>query len=400
MSGPVARFRTLTHLISLLLLISTYAKIGHAEALSLDVLITNLANHHGNFTSLSFDASYRYIQLDPESQQPMRESRQVAFVYVDSATDSFKRVLEVYRPKPDKPDEFYTYMRNHNLWTGGIGYNWGGPREDRPATISSLGKAIVNSVSVAAGGELLQGTIASQKPLREVLSENTTFSSVQNKQNVGGNPCYVVTSTGVHGDYRIWVDARDGCSIRKCVIRKTADSFSIAGKPLGEYGISKRLFVYENVSLEEINGVCIPTAATIRKETVYSDGTEDIWLTEVKIDNVEFAPDFSGVFEPNIPDGTQVANLDTPGIMYTWKEGAPSPTMQAEELDALLESSVEFVEQAPLPQNSRAHTGDEGMGQEMQPRRKASIVVFALSIFLAAAVLCFGFLSLRRRLRR
>lgn len=136
LSGPVARFRTLTHLISLLLLISTYAKIGHAEALSLEVLITNLANHHGNFTSLSFDASYRYIQLDPESQQPIRESRQVAFVYVDSATDSFKRVLEVYRPKPDKPDEFYTYMRNHNLWTGGIGYNWGG--QERTARLRFL----------------------------------------------------------------------------------------------------------------------------------------------------------------------------------------------------------------------------------------------------------------------
>jgi RNA polymerase sigma factor (sigma-70 family) len=153
-------------------------------------------------------------------------------------------------------------------------------------------------------------------------------------ETVDGHDCMVVRLSGIHGDYRLWLDPQVGYLPRRVDVEKSAQHRFDRYEKVGEInprdvGNAKDLstvawrFKMHSIDIEMIDGAFAITEARIEERRVF---TGDIYVTtdkELKMEALDRTPNFKnfGAFVPDLPNGTTLA-VGRDGRTYVWSNGA------------------------------------------------------------------------------
>jgi thiol-disulfide isomerase/thioredoxin len=138
-------------------------------------------------------------------------------------------------------------------------------------------------------------------------SENLTVH--ERPEEIAGHPCRVVEGDTEKGHYQAWIDVNCGYQLRQIEIQQ-ANEF---------------LFTMKDVTLEQIDGVWVPTRGTSRERVFYPNGAKDDLRCEMVRRNVTFKPDFNkiGAFQMDLPEGTRLINYQDRKTRYVWHNNKP-----------------------------------------------------------------------------
>lgn len=163
--------------------------------------------------------------------------------------------------------------------------------------------------SLLHGGQALDGYLASDlEPLPAVLRSAKKVSVRPASELVGDTPCVVVDATSKSGRYTVWVDEKDGATVRKAdVVKHNGDQYNSL-KKLGALKIdgtpvAQTRFTMDNVVVETIQGKTVPVRATLQTTYTLTDGRTQTVRQDHTRASLDLAPDFDGLdaFRMRIP---------------------------------------------------------------------------------------------------
>jgi hypothetical protein len=211
--------------------------------------------------------------------------------------------------------------------------------------------------------------------LSESMKNADTLVLLDEMETVGGNACYVLESSGPRGHHKVWIDPEHGYHIRKAFIEKKADDLYGTDTVAG-VGNSSFKTLIEVVKFENVDGVWFPVEATEDRTwgTLEKDGTEKFRNSRVTTtrSNIHFNPDFQtlGAFVMDLPDGTTLQNLESPGAEYVWINGAIRPYVEPHAPD-IAEPEMDRVKQERRPTQKTVVGTPTDLANTDQPTKEA-----------------------------
>jgi hypothetical protein len=172
--------------------------------------------------------------------------------------------------------------------------------------------------------------------LSKVMVDSEARVTDQDARVGGDQHAVVVESRGAYGRHRAWFDPDAGFLPRLVEVEKAgSDIFgttTVAAlrieAPLNTFwpgGVIERVVEnIANVEIKEFDSAFIPVAFDFTQTRCYADGTSATQRTEFRVSDVDFDPTYApSDFKVTvaIPDGTPVAMLGVPQILYEWRDG-------------------------------------------------------------------------------
>jgi len=376
-----------------------------SDTLGVKEILGGMADADSKYHTLSITVDY----TDVKSQGGVNRYSQRVVVHKNGRTGQFEEKRTVRRATADNPEDLKLYMENHRLWTGDMAYSLGATvvSENQPLWISEKQSSIPTDLQDYNGGDLLRGAMDSSRPVWDLLREQGNIRLLDSGEEVEGFACHVLESDGPYGEVKIWVDTTHEFVVRKAMFLKDGDSLSSAGIPLRQYenGPHRLELTLDKVKVESIGGHYVPMAGELRSEVTKRDGATRATTTEVKIESIDFEPDFiqEGAFVLTVPDGTIVEDLDVEGLKYTWRDGKLVPLVEQQELRALRQKTEEIISEhlvgtatgelsiSPVLMPTKRGAVDEGVS------RHRSLLLLGSCAFLAGAASLSAFFWLQRR---
>jgi len=381
---------------SLLLLLGLLNLVSAAATPSLEEVVQAMQNADKRFSTHSMSVEH-HLQQKNKYFTKVTTRR-------DEATGRYERKTNHYVPSKEDAEKLELDMANHSLWDSQMGYIFGASRDStvNPLLVSKQPEQIVGDGRYA-GGELLRGTLGNPKPVWDVMVEQN--GQVQEeREEVDGVPCLVLKSDGEYGNITVWVDDAHGYVIRKLDEIKGPDSISYSGMKLREFpdGESQWEFHLDNVQVDKIDGHYVPVSGVYKRRNVSKGGA---WLSteQIRITSLNFNPDFAaeGAFKLDVPEGTEVWDLDVQGLKYTWNKGELVPMVDPEELEAIMQTTEQMVIAQGSPEPAQGHEIQLPQAADMTTTQSESkfSVRAAGSVLLAAIGCVLLFLALRNHKR-
>jgi len=269
--------------------------------------------------------------------------------------------------------EYHRRGTLRRLWDGRR--TWG-----RHDLIAATGREIVRgSVWSTNTGKLsmLEGDAArldgtaygDREPYYEILMKSADMGQIAlapEKEEISGNPCYVIEAKCAHGYYKVWIDPENGYNFRRLIVRKSANDLS-GDKPLSEVSVMREFEEELTISrIAQVAGFYVPMVGHMEVRGRNAKGREEHFTLDVERSNIDLKPDFDalGAFRMGFPDGTDITDEET-GIVYLWQQGRLVPrdveTIAKGVTDLLLSQGVgedsDRAEHTPVLDNIRARKG-------------------------------------------
>jgi hypothetical protein len=172
------------------------------------------------------------------------------------------------------------------------------------------------------GGTLFGRTnVNNNYSINDLLSSDTKMIMRPQMESVRGVLCYVLEATTKYGHVTAWIAPDKAYNAMKWMVIKGPNDL-VGDKPAGPK-VEKGTYELEVSEFQEINGVMIPKNASYISTIKISGAGSNVGRETYRVSQVSLNPDFKELkaFEPNVPEGTRVHLLDTPGILYVWQNG-------------------------------------------------------------------------------
>ena len=207
-----------------------------------------------------------------------------------------------------------------------------------PLYAADGGKYVTTALeSTMSFADALEGRLADPEPLTEILRHSADTRISDAGSLIEGQPCLGVTGQSRYGTCTLYCDPKMGYLPRKIVVVKTggdryasrrvADTRFVA--PSGRaMAPSKVTFTAGSMEFRRFGNVVLPVACHVSQRYDFSDGSWHIREMAVTREDVDLRPDLQnrpGLFEPDIPEGTPLANQDNLQLPYEWHGGKPVP---------------------------------------------------------------------------
>jgi len=329
-----------------------------AGALSAEDILQGMAEADKKYDELS-------MQMETTSEWSNGERYiDEQLIRKDGATGRFEEKLLNRHCTQDDPDNLVLDMERHMLWTGEMAYSLGAHVKSitQPLIVSKKPDGgFVTDYSCGSGGELFRGMLYIPRPVWEICREHGNTELQETREEVDGSPCYVIKSSGKHGEITVWVDAEHEFVIRKALVEKGPDCVVLADKRLKDYddpGL-KMVISLDNVRVELIDGHYVPMVGTRSLVDTNADGSTTTFTENVEIKSINFHPDFlsEGAFVLNVPEGTEVWHQDAP-VKGVWKNGAEVAVLSEEEMETIKEEIGQPSEPVDIAEGEAFEAGE------------------------------------------
>ena len=162
------------------------------------------------------------------------------------------------------------------------------------------------------------------KPVAELLAGGD-LNLRGEREEIGGEACYVLEADTDHGMVTAWLAPDKGCIALKCVIdKRPGDMAGSTRLPVGEQFASLGWRTEARATrIERIGGVFVPVEGELQYSAFPGSGGHPDRQCTVTRDHVDLSPGFEalGAFELDVPDGTRVRRGDRMGECFVWREG-------------------------------------------------------------------------------
>jgi len=179
-------------------------------------------------------------------------------------------------------------------------------------------------LDVPSYGGPIQGRIHgnNHKSVAELLSESVDLRLIDNREDINGESCYLLTATIMYGKVTAWIAPEKGYNALRWKIEKKSGEFFRGPEPARDE-FKMWVAVFEADEVKKIDDEYMITKGRFTQSTTLKDGKKEIVRYIYNLTDVDLNPDFEdiGAFQINLPEGTSVYQYDAPGIVYIWKQG-------------------------------------------------------------------------------
>jgi rhodanese-related sulfurtransferase len=188
--------------------------------------------------------------------------------------------------------------------------------------------------------------IGDDLPLATIFREAGTAQIRVRNESVGGHRTIRLETNTPTGNYVMWLDPAKRFQPRRIEIRRTENDLyagRLVGSPppelppgaisnLPAVPMKEHLTIVEVTQLVQFeDGIVVPTAARIQVTRSYANGqavtTEVLYRRTILPSIPGF--DAMSMFAAAVPEGSKVFIDDAPAILYEWRDGGESPTVDA-----------------------------------------------------------------------
>jgi hypothetical protein len=171
--------------------------------------------------------------------------------------------------------------------------------------------------------------------ITDILRMATNTRILDQREEVDGHTCFVLTgSRSPFGRYTLWCDPNCGYMPRKILIEKSGDD-TVGGRRIANMryvtegnrpvNLSKLVYTVDSMRFQQFGAAFLPIECRMTTRHEYVDGNWHVMDDTCKREKVELKPDLKGAFQPNLPNGFRLTNLETPNAPYEWRDGRPMP---------------------------------------------------------------------------
>ena len=215
-----------------------------------------------------------------------------------------------------------------------------------------LGNAAKTSLERLQFGSLLYGNPfgEGQQTLSDLLRESKISTDGKEYAIDGNRHLKLLEAHGKYGVIHFWLDPEADYVPRKVSMKKRGTDIldtkpvnslsDIGGKgtmwPTGK--LSEYEQVIDNVQVAKISNVLLIDAFTETEVYRFASGESLTMRNDVTISDLNLNPNFPAEYfqiSTEIPDGTEVRDLDNPQIVYEWRDGKIGKVLDKKQIDAL-----------------------------------------------------------------
>ena len=183
--------------------------------------------------------------------------------------------------------------------------------------------------------DAMEGYLSSPERITDLLRSAADCRILDAREVVDGEACVGVTGSCKYGTYTVWCDQKLGWLPRKIVLIK--ESADLLGhqrladvrlySPSGKLAPPRRLtYTAQSMKFTTFGSVVVPVACRVAEHYDFSDGSWAQRNVSVERVNVNLNPKVTAeAFQPNLPDGTVLANQENLRFPYKWQKGQPVP---------------------------------------------------------------------------
>lgn len=171
--------------------------------------------------------------------------------------------------------------------------------------------------------------------IADLLESDAKISIRPDMEQVRESSCYVLEATTKFGHITAWIAPDKAYNALKWKVEKGPNDF--VGDNLAGSIVEKGTYEFELFDFQEINGIFIPKTASFTTGVKISGDGKNAGRYTYNISNVFLNPDFKTLkaFEPNVPEGTRVHSIESPGIKYIWKGGKAVPDVDGQTFEEI-----------------------------------------------------------------
>jgi len=154
----------------------------------------------------------------------------------------------------------------------------------------------------------------------------------QNQEDINGLLCYVLEGTTQYGKVTAWIAPDKGYSPAKWVIQE-----NYSGGSDDKITIISRTAEFEVFEFEKHGTNFIPKRAKFTLDEQLSNGIIEIWQDSYEVSEIQLNPDFPalGAFKVNLPEGTRLFSIESPGVKLVWKNSKVVPDVNQTDFDEI-----------------------------------------------------------------